>query len=329
MQMSAQARAKRGPGDASGHRLPEEPIARVVTGGWHQATDWWANANLTMPVKILILAGAGVLLLVNSPWLLPVSIGLGLLYLLYYTIRSVFQSGDGPKKPKVSRAARDNQLRLVLAKRPVSDRVTEGIGSLVVSTVVCAVLGFFTLVASVESAASQSQHWAFYAWAVLVAVVASWSLLITNKIWEHRRGEALVRRFVMLSVGVCVGLFAFAVSGFLHLDWGLQTWVGEPELSPFAPEMFTESGGPKLLGFMLFFSGLFLILRWWKQADPIRRTRLSIWSVGLCLVWGMLIGQFFHFPLPWSCVLAVMISVATQISSPWLSPEQRQQVLSS
>lgn len=310
--------------------VPKEPIARAVSGGWHQATHWWANANLTTPVKILILAGAGLLLLLNSPWLIPVSIGLGMLYLLYYTIRSVFQSGDSSeraKPPKITKAQKIERLRHEMAARPTADRFTEAIGSLVVSGVICAILGFFTLIATSESAATQSQQWAFYTWAVVVAVVATWTLLITNKMWEHRKGEAVVRRFVMLSVGVGVGAVAFAAAGFLNLDWGVQSWVGEPELSPFDAETFLEGGAPKLFGSVLFFSGLFLILRWWRLADPVRRTRLSIWSVGLCLVWGMLIGQFFYFPLPWSCILAVMISIATQIAAPWLSNEQRHQVL--
>ena len=130
----------------------------------------------------------------------------------------------------------------------------------------------------------------------------------------------------MLSVGVGVGLVAFFAADYLHLDWSSQQTIEDMQMSPFAPETFLVGNTPKLLGTVLFFSGLFLILRWWRQADPVRRTRLSILSVGLCLVWGMLIGQFFHFPLPWSCIMAVMISIATQISAPWLSKEQRFQL---
>jgi arginine exporter protein ArgO len=310
-------------------KLPDEPIARAVSGGWQQATRWWNNANLTTPVKVVILAGAGVLLLVNSPWLIPVSVGLGLLYLLYYTVRSLLQPGDRERPRKISRAEKARRLRQGLSGRPASDLLTESIGSLVVAAIVCAVLGCFTLLATTGDQGPATQQWAFYAWSVIVSVVATWSLLIVGKSWEHRQGDAVVRRFVMLCVGVVVGLFAFFAAGYLHLGWDLQAWVGEPELSPFPADTFLEDGAPKLLGSVLFFSGLFLVLRWWRQADPVRRTRLSIWSVGLCLVWGMLIGQFFHFPLPWSCVLAVMISIATQVSSPWLTPEQRHHLIAS
>jgi len=307
--------------------LPEEPIARAVTGGWQQATDWWAKANLSTSVKVIILAGIGFLLLLNSPWLIPTSIGLGLLYLLYYTIRSLIQPNKTDKAPKVSRTEKVEYWRGLLAARPVADRFTEALGSLVASGLVCSVLGFFTLLATADQGGTQTQHWAFYAWSVTVAMVASWSLLISSKMWEHRKGEATLRRFVMMSVGVGVGVFAFAASAFLNLNWSSQGWIGEPDLSPFSPSAFTVDGGPRLIGSALFFGGLFLILRWWRLADPTRRTRLSIWSVGLCLVWGMLIGQFFYFPQPWSCLLAVMIAVATQIGSPWLTSEQRDQAL--
>ncbi len=304
---------------------PSEPIARAVHGGWQKTTDWWATANLTTPVKILILTGLGILLLVNIAWLLPVSMGLGLLYLIYFTIRSLMTpSPEKSRQPRVTRAEKISRLRQGLARKPVSDRITESIGTLVVSSIVCIVLGFFTLMATNETGLNQSQQWAFYTWSVVTAIVATWTLVIINKTWEHRKGDAIVRRFVMLSAGVAIGLAAFFTAQFLHLNWLSQAAHYEDlQLSPFAPDTFLTGNAPTMLGFILFFSGLFLVHRWWRHADPIRRTRLSIWGVGLCLVWGILIGQVFHFPMPWSGVLAVMISIATQMASPWLTREQR------
>ncbi|MGI9516875.1 MAG: hypothetical protein ACR2NP_07525, partial [Pirellulaceae bacterium] len=312
---------------SSRHAAPDEPIARAVHGGWHKTMDWWATANLTTPVKILILAGLGMLLLVNAAWLFPVSLGLGMLYLIYFTIRSLITpSPEKTKKPKVTRAERMNQLPVGLATKPVSDRITETIGSLVVASIVCIVLAFFTLIVTNDTGLSQPEQWAFYTWSVVTAIVASWTLVIMNKTWEHRKGDAIVRRFVMLSAGVVVGLAAFFTAQYLHLNWASDTLYESTNLSPFADETFLVGNAPNMLGFIVFFSGLFVILRWWRQADPVRRTRLSIWSVGLCLVWGMLIGEFFHFPMPWSIVVAVMISIATQMASPWLTREQRQEL---
>ncbi len=309
--------------------VAKEPIARAVQGGWHKAKHWWVNNDMSTPVKVVVLSLASLILLINSPWLIPVSAGLGLLYLLYFAVRSVFQP-DQAKRPKVSRSQKQKLLRTNLAKRPVADRFTEAIGSLVVSGLVCGVLGFFTLLSSSDPSIESSQKWAFYAWTVVVSVVATWSILITNKTWEHRTGEATLRRFVMLTLGVAVGVVAFAFASFLHLDWTQRAWSQEGgPASPLAVELFVDGQAPNLLGNVLFFSGLFVILRWWRQADPVRSSRLSLWSVGLCLVWGMLIGQLFHFPIPWSCILAVVISIATQIAAPWLSKEQRTEFLAS
>ena len=308
---------------------PEEPIARAVHGSFNQTIDWWNSSNLNTPVKVLLVAGIATLLLVNMAWLLPVSLGLGLLYLVYFTIRSLFVSGDNPVEPRpMTRQERREHLRTALASRPAEDRTTELVGSLVVSALVCLVLGFFALLASPDQATDSTQRGAWYAWTVVTAIVGSWALLLTCKTWEHREGEALLRRFTMATLGVVTGLVAWFASQFLHLQWQESAITSEPVLSPFPQTMFNNGNAPNLLGCVLFFAGLFLILRWWKQADPVRRSRMSVWSAGLCLVWATLIGQFFFFPLPWSCIIAVMISVATQFAAPWITHHQRHQLVS-
>ncbi len=306
---------------------PREPIARAVHGSWHRTVEWWNRSNLNTPVKTLILVGATIMLLINMAWLLPVSLGLGVLYLVYYTIRSWVMPG-GQRKPaarRLSRAQRIDLLRQALAARPVEDRTTELIGSLVVAAVVCLVLGFFALLALPGESATATGRWAWYAWTSVTAITASWSILCVSKAWEHRRGEAILRRFVLASIGVVTGLVAFVSGQYLRLHWEPVTAPVELDLSPFSPGMFHSGSDPNLLGTVLFFCSLFLVLRWWRQADPTRRTRLSLVSVGLCLVWATLAGQFFHFPLPWSAIVAVMVAIATQLAAPWLTPAQRDQ----
>ncbi len=312
---------------SNGGGLAEEPIARAIHGGWRRTLNWWQQSGLNTPLKIVILVGASLLLLANLAWLLPVSLGLGFLYLIYYVTRSWIVAPRRPAGPRrLSRGERKERLREALRRRPLDDRLTELTGSLVVSGLVCLVLGFFALLALPPEAANSSGRWAWYAWTVITALFGSWALLLTSKSWEHRTGEALPRLFVMVTLGVVTGLVAYLASQFLHLPWFPSTASEEFRLSPFPPETFLEGGGPGILGNVLFFGGLFLVLRWWRQADPVRRTRLSVWSVGLCLVWATLVGQFVHFPLPWSCIVAVMISVATQFAAPWLSSDQRQSI---
>lgn len=75
---------------------------------------------------------------------------------------------------------------------------------------------------------------------------------------------------------------------------------------------------------MAYFCLLFAVMRWWKMADPLRRTRLSIWSVFLCgLVAYMIPAVGIPFPQPWGVIVAVAIAVAVQMASPWASTEDR------
>lgn len=311
-------------------REPDEPIARAINNGWSEISEWWRTADLSTPVKAVIIAVAFGILVINSAWLIPTGISLGFLYLCYYVVRSL-TTKKRPSKPKrISKAERMAVWRQGLQHRPLADRFTEGIGSLVVSAIVCLILGLFVLIILPDQGAGVTpQVWGFYTWNVMVASLASWALLAMGKFWENHKGDPLTRRFVTLCGGVVIGLLAFAVSTFLQLDWRgsyepvVEFGIGR---SPFAASLLLENGSPKLLAMMIFFAGLFASRRWWKQTDPLRRTRLSIWSVGLSLVWALLLGQFLRIPLPWSVFVAVMISVSTQIAAPWLTPEQRHRI---
>lgn len=333
-------------------REPDEPIARAINSGWNEVADWWRNANLSTPVKTVIIAVVLGIFVVNSAWLIPAGVSLGFLYLAYYVVRSLTTKKKSRQSNRISKAQRMAVWRQGLQNRPLADRLTEGIGSLVVSAIICLILGLFVLIiipdqvtvwgrdmpmnpnpslssATLTNGGDSARFWSFYAWNVIVATLASWALLAMGKCWENQQGDPLTRRFVTLCGGVVIGLLAFAISTFLQLDWRgpyepiVDFGMGR---SPFEPSLLLENGSPKLLSMMFFFGGLFASRRWWKQTDPLRRTRLSIWSVGLCLVWALLLGQFFRFPLPWSVFVAAMITVATQIAAPWLSPEQREHI---
>lgn len=316
-------------------KTPNEPIARAVHGGWQQTMDWWNRSHLNTPVKVAILAGLSILLVFNFAWMLPVSIGLGLLYLVYYAIRSIFVSKPAdsvrPEMPiarKLTRAERTSLLRTALARRPAGDRTTELVGSLVVSAIVCLVLGFFALLV-LDGASTPTSRWAWYAWTVVTSIVGSWSILMVSKTWEHRQGEADLRRFVMLCVGLMTGGFAWLTAGYLHLDWQEACVEVDTGWSPLPAAMFADGATPTVIGSLLFFGVLFGVLRWWKLADPARRTRLSMLGVGWCLIWATLGGCLFHFPIPWCSIVAVMVAIATQLAAPWITPQQRERVVRS
>jgi hypothetical protein len=86
---------------------------------------------------------------------------------------------------------------------------------------------------------------------------------------------------------------------------------------------YGSDGGPLLLAFLAYFSFLFLVPRWWYQADPMRSTRLSLWSTAVCVFWAAALNLFWPFPQPWGMMLAATISIAVQLSSVWVAPPKR------
>ena len=69
---------------------------------------------------------------------------------------------------------------------------------------------------------------------------------------------------------------------------------------------------------------LYLLMRWWRQADPLRTSRLSLWSIFVSMVVAALVAGFWGFPArSWLVMAAAAISVSVQLSSPWVPPRER------
>ena len=304
----------------------EEPIAKVVRGTWGKIVHWWYYGNVSTPFKIAILVGAVLLLVVNSAWLVPSVLSLGLVYLLYYLVLTITSPAENaaPQNRPMSKAEMRARVRHQLAARPTMDRVTEAIGSLFLACLVCGTLGLLGFVVMNEANTLSSQSWAFYLWSVTISAVGSSLILIASKFWETRAGETVMRRLVSILFGMGIGCFGLFVQMFLRLNW--SSAPSFEEVTAFSSLIPMRADGPSMASYLAFFAGLFFVLRWWKQADPLRKTRLSIWRVGMCLVWGSVLGQVLGIPLPWSCLIAVSISVAIQLAAPWLSPDQCRQL---
>lgn len=312
-------------GSATLAAVPEEPVARMVHGGWHRLVAWWNDSSMNTPVKVILLVIIGSILLSNLAWLLPLAAGLGLTYLVYIGIRS-FKKPAGKTRGKPSRRERgeiEARLRQSLAIRPASDRTTELVGSLVVSCVACLVLGFFAILALPAGLVEAGRTGAWYVWIVVPAIAGVWSLLTISKTWEHRQGESLVRRGVMLGCGAATGLVSWFLGDYLRLQWSDQIQVAPLGISPIPDNVLVSENGPTLVASVLFAAVLFFILRWWKLADPMRRSRIGIFRTALCVAFAALVGELFHFPLPWSCIVAFMVAISCQFAAPWIGPEQR------
>ena len=160
-------------------------------------------------------------------------------------------------------------------------------------------------------------------WLALVSIIGTWAVLIPGKFWEGNRGEAMVRRFVLMVVGLAIGGFAAAAALFLKIDLPYDHQFSEPHSLGLPAAFYDAHGTPMLMAYMACFGTLFLLVRWWRQADPLRTSRMSLWSMVFSVVAAWLVATLWLFPQPWLMMAACAISVSVQLSSPWLHPRSR------
>jgi hypothetical protein len=77
------------------------------------------------------------------------------------------------------------------------------------------------------------------------------------------------------------------------------------------------------MAYMACFGTLFLVLRWWRQADPLRLSRLTLWSMIVSVATAGVVAWAWRFPQPWLPMVAGAVSVSVQLASPWLHPAKR------
>jgi hypothetical protein len=166
-----------------------------------------------------------------------------------------------------------------------------------------------------------------FAWLLLASLTGTWAVLAASKLWEGLRGDAMLRRFVLMVVGLGIGATMFAAAEFLMVKLPAAVTYSQFQPGFRAPSSFYDSyGQPLMMAYMACFGTLFLVLRWWLQADPLRRTRLSVFSVLLSILVAAIIAELWQFPQPWLPMVAGAMSVAVQLASPWERANRRKRV---
>lgn len=218
------------------------------------------------------------------------------------------------------------QLRSVLAEKNSRTRATELSGSLLMAALVCAAMGLiFVLIpeqAREQGVMAVSPN---YVWLVLSSTLGAWCVLGASKFWEQRSGDATLRRFVMLLLGAGTGAVSYFLAHLLMLK--PEYIIDDVQLvatEEMPAALHNADGMPTFMGFVLFFGALFMVLRWWRQADPVRRTRLSVFSVGICALAAAILQAL--CPFPQGFMIAAVTAVAVQLAAPWMSPEERTEV---
>ena len=91
--------------------------------------------------------------------------------------------------------------------------------------------------------------------------------------------------------------------------------------------LYDNLNNPLMWGYVAFFGCLMGAVRWWRQADPLRSTKLGLWRTAACVL-GALVVQVF-IPFPSGFLIAVTMAVAIQIAAPFVDREERKLICES
>lgn len=207
-----------------------------------------------------------------------------------------------------------------LPPKTVRQRAEELIGSLLGATVVTAAMSVFLSVVH-----SKTIEPGQFAWLLLVSTLGSWMVLIPSKFWEGHDGDTTLRRLTLAVLGLGLGSVAWIIKDFLLVpltsDWNLGRAVTEGYMGARLHDVV--DGSLTLVAHIGYFAFLMLLIRWWKQADPLRPSRLRLWPTIVAIFWGWLLYFFWPFPQPWGTMVAASMAIAVQVSASWERGKRR------
>jgi hypothetical protein len=296
-------------------------FAKKVARKCDSLSQKMASNPVATPARLAMLMFA-TWLVISAPVLLPsIAIVLGIAYASWYLMR--FWAGESEiereQRKSFKSSIRNRKLRDWIESQPGSDRAVEFLGAAILGIVSCTVLSFAGFAIYESQTLPVISGWAFYAWMCVASVVTSIGILSVAKFRENDSGgDAPFGRFVSAGIGLLGGIVAIASANTFHVDLTHASFVQYSGES-----LVRTSPLPLIPSYLILFATLFGVIRWWRQADPIRNSRLSLWNVGLCFVWAAGLSQILNLPLIGNCLFAVVVSVSVQIAAPWLSPQKR------
>jgi hypothetical protein len=245
--------------------------------------------------------------------------------------------GTVPPATPVSRYARKMREKRIraswrakayedLSAKPFREKLSELLGSMLMSAIYAALAALVAPV--VLGLTTNSASVATYLWLAIVGTLGSWAVIIPTKFTEGKLEDQGPMRIMLLAFGGLVGVAAWALAGAmlvqvpggsepLDANWG---FVSHEMLEWSLP---ARGASPSLAMFVTYFAFLFVVLRWWRQAEFTRNQRLSLWAVAACVFWAWLMQFFWQFPQPAGMLVAGVTAFATQLASPWLPPSRR------
>jgi serine/threonine protein kinase len=323
----------------------------------HPLVHWWTFAPAATVSKMLLLGLAVVVILLKPALLLKCAFVGGLFYLISYVRRHGALSGRGSNRASnantefaAAASTRDNDagsaaigktlstfglsspqltaVRTRLREHTWRERLTALLGALLIAALSCIVLNLipFSLSAVEPSTAVEIQPWVNlwgrYALVTTVSVCACWIILAGGKLWELSSGEAWPRRAALVVIGLAIGTTGWAAAEFFGIPLSSPNGLHSLELREF------QIGGiPVIAAYLIFFMVFFGALRWWYQVDPLRKTRLSLWTVGLCFIWAVVLSHVLGRSVITHGLFAIVVSTSLQLSAPWIGERQRKTIV--
>jgi hypothetical protein len=316
----------------------QEPLAQAIGVCWQNLQSWWREMQLSPGARFLVMVLVVFVLMRNLRWLLPLLTVVGFVYVPYYIIRQMLiarhtQPSSAavplpaqPSPPALRRAGRMTRAswrqlkRAELASKRASSQLAELAGSWLAAAITAVFCGIAAAVIGLRHAEAHPALMAPYTWMMVVAFTLAVVILGLGKLWEVRDGDPLNRRLVLAGCGGLLGALAYLVANHLliPLDSGIARSIDATTLPP---ALYQSDGTPRLAALMTHFAILMAAVRWWKVTDPLRRHRLSVWTVAVVVVADWLIHQLVPIPQPWGMLIAGSAVIAVQIAAAWESPE--------
>lgn len=160
----------------------------------------------------------------------------------------------------------------------------------------------------------------------LTTIAGAWAVLVPANLFEGSRHNRLVNLLLSVPLGCLVGLCASTLHNLLFLTLpadsafpGLMTNLGNWPL-------VASDSAVTTAGFALYFAAFLCLRRGWRQADPLRRQRLSVMSVAASVLVAWLLPAVCRFNQPWGACWATSVSIVVQLSAPWLPAADRQRL---
>ncbi len=106
------------------------------------------------------------------------------------------------------------------------------------------------------------------AWQFVVSTLGAWFVLIPAKFWEGKPGDAGLRRFTMVVMGLLLGLCGWALDEWLWVSLSYGQPLVSDAILPVGDAAYGPDGQPGLLAYLAYFGLLMLVPRWWHRPTP-------------------------------------------------------------